>query len=232
MSRDDREGREFDRLIELGARAEMQRPDSPFYTDERFLRWLVEDLRARDEGSASSRRAVEDMAARLRERVLAARLGDRVAGRRPSVRRAPVSATAARAVDDAAAARCAPLFDMAVAAGGGRELWDEPCEAWVDLPPDVPAGRYLALTVRGESMEPLMHSGDVVLVKLGEETARDSVVVARGPDDGYVLKRVGRPDGARLELCSLNPAFPPVVIPREPGRVLGTVILRWCDHRA
>ena len=27
-----------------------------------------------------------------------------------------------------------------------------------------------------------------------------------------------------------NPDYPPVVIPRDPSLVLGTVLLRWCTH--
>ena len=79
-------------------------------------------------------------------------------------------------------------------------------------------------------MEPLMHPGDVVLVRLGPELVPDSIVVARLPDDGYVVKRVGRVARRKVELLSLNPAFEPINAPRSAHAVLGTVVLRWCDH--
>jgi SOS-response transcriptional repressor LexA len=60
--------------------------------------------------------------------------------------------------------------------------------------------------------------------------APDTVVVARVPDHGYVVKRVGRVTRSRLELTSLNTAFAPVTVPREPGTVVGTVVMRWCGH--
>jgi hypothetical protein len=33
-----------------------------------------------------------------------------------------------------------------------------------------------------------------------------------------------------VELASLNPEYPPIVIQRDPSLVLGTVLLRWCTH--
>jgi hypothetical protein len=35
-----------------------------------------------------------------------------------------------------------------------------------------------------------------------------------------------------LELLSLNPEFAPVRIPRDEQSILGTVVLRWCEHGA
>src|SRR5690606_38266750 len=134
------------------------------------------------------------------------------------------------ALNAAAAAGCAPWLDLGVAAGVGRELWDEPCERWVRLPDDVPRGRFVALTVAGDSMEPLLHAGDVVLTQVGASPRRDSIVVARRADDGYVVKRVGEIAEQEIELLSLNPEYPPVRVPREAEAVVGTVVMRWCSH--
>jgi phage repressor protein C with HTH and peptisase S24 domain len=79
-------------------------------------------------------------------------------------------------------------------------------------------------------MLPLLHSDDVVLVRIGPEVARDAIVVARRADDGYVVKRVGRVGAASIELLSLNPEFEPTLIERGEGTVAGTVVLRWCGH--
>jgi phage repressor protein C with HTH and peptisase S24 domain len=88
----------------------------------------------------------------------------------------------------------------------------------------------VALAISGESMEPLMHPGDVVLVKLGPGIASDTVVVARRPNEGYVVKRVGKIRRTSVELRSLNPDFPPLLIPRRDHLIVGTVLLRWCAH--
>ena len=76
-------------------------------------------------------------------------------------------------------------------------------------------------------------TGDTLLVRLAERNeAPESgrIVVARRPDDGYVVKRLGKVERRTLELLSLNPAFPPIRFARRPGTILGTVILRWRMH--
>ncbi len=97
----------------------------------------------------------------------------------------------------------------------------------IPLPSEIPHGRYVALRVAGDSMEPLMHSGDMVLVKVGARPVTGTVVVARDPDHGYVVKEVGRVTARGVELLSLNPAYPPLQVPQTSGTVLGMVLLRW-----
>ena len=117
--------------------------------------------------------------------------------------------------------------ELAIAAGAGAELWAVECTTTVDVPPDLPRARYLALEVIGASMEPLIHSGDLVLVRVDDTAVPGTVVVARDPDHGYVVKEVGRLTAHGIELRSLNPAFPPLLVPHGAGVVLGTVVLRW-----
>jgi peptidase S24-like protein len=221
----------IDDLIGLVARVEMRRPQSSFYVDHRFIASMAADMRARaDMADVDEDQELDAIASHLYERVLGRLLDDRVAGPQPNERSATVAGPVGTAIAEARIARCAPRYDLSIAAGLGRELWDEPCISWIELPPQVPIGDYIALTVRGESMEPLIHSGDVVLVKLGRELLVNTLVVARASDDGYVIKRVGRVLGSRVELNSLNPDFAPLSIPNDTSRVLGTVVLRWCDH--
>jgi SOS-response transcriptional repressor LexA len=194
--------------------------------DPRFLGWQAAELRDRVRRSEVDTDVVE------RARRLAARaLGFRHAVR--CIDQMPLASTQAGSAGtaDADTAARAPRFDLGIAAGAGRVLWDEPCDSWVSIPPELPRGRYVALTVKGDSMLPLLHSGDIVLVKLGPDAVRDTVVVARRPDDGYVVKRVGRVTPGQLELVSLNPDFPaPIIVDRDEGTVTGTVVLRWCGH--
>ncbi|HKG91132.1 MAG TPA: S24 family peptidase [Gemmatimonadaceae bacterium] len=217
-------------------------PPPPDEADERFAEWRARWLRAceadearRALGRAAGRAAAAwRLAERVRGSVAAARLGVRLAPNgAPEVEEASAviaGAPLARAVEAAAARRCAARVGLAVAAGAGRDLWDEPCESVVRLPADLPAGRYVTIPVAGDSMEPLLHAGDTVLVKLGSTIESDSVVVARHPEDGYVVKRVGRIGRTWVELTSLNPAYAPLRIPRRPELVVGTVVMRWCGH--
>ena len=169
---------------------------------------------------------------RLRARVEAARLKVRLVAGSPPVERAATPGMIADVLDAARAMRAAPRLDLGAAAGVGRDLWDEPCEQWVRVPDDAPVGSYVSLRVVGESMDPLLHTGDSVLVQVGSTVARDTVVLARVPDGGYVVKKVGKVTRAQLELQSLNESFPSIVVPRDERTIVGTVVLRWCPHGA
>jgi phage repressor protein C with HTH and peptisase S24 domain len=153
-------------------------------------------------------------------------------GRAPSIERVDARQPTVGAIEELAGRGRALLVPLGVAAGAGRELWDEECDTCIELPAEVGSGRYVALPVTGDSMSPAMHDGDTVLVKLGAPAVRGAVVVARHPEHGYVVKRVGRIDVDRLELLSLNPEFAPMHIPCDARLVLGQVVLRWCAHSA
>lgn len=208
-------------------------PDDP--RNVPFFEWFAKEARARATPAerADTERRAEEFAKRMVKRWATeiARVDE--APRAPQRHVAPVETQTAQALELAAAERRVPYVDLAVAAGEGRELWEEPCTEWIDLPPTVGAGRHLALRVSGLSMTPLLHDGDTILVRLAERGQRiepGRIVVARRPDDGYVVKRVGRLGARAIELLSLNLDFPPIRIPHRAGAVLGTVVFRWCPH--
>jgi SOS-response transcriptional repressor LexA len=219
-----------DPLVDLIGFVERYRMDSPAFEDPRFAAWLAgqgvlgAELLSPTEVKALSRRIVAD----LEGDRLGVLMPTRVPEPRPLDHAGPVSGV----IEEAVARHESALVDLDVAAGAGRELWDVECELCIPLPAELPRGRHLALRVSGESMEPLVHAGDVIVIRLGIDVTRDTVIVARGPDDGYVVKRVGRASRRSIELLSLNPAFPPLHIPRVANVVLGTVVLRWCGHDA
>jgi SOS-response transcriptional repressor LexA len=202
-------------------------PEHLVWEDERFLEWLAVEARARDRvtrrmSDASFVHRGEELMARAHARLL--RVERRCAPRLLSVAPRQEGTRVARRGP-------VPVIELGIAAGVGRELWDERVEAWVELPPELPGGEYLALKIVGESMTPLMHTGDTVLIRVGGDVQRDTVVVARHPDDGYVCKRVNRLRGDAIELSSLEPGRPLITIPRDARLILGTVLLVWCQHR-
>jgi SOS-response transcriptional repressor LexA len=224
--------READALMRLVADRAFDEllPDDP--QNVPFFEWLSRELRERQtprERQETERHATE-FARRVKRRWAVEVLGIQEEAGPPPLRIASVETNAAQALDRAAAGAQAPYLDLAVAAGSGRELWDEPCAEWVDIPQGVPAGKHLALRVSGDSMTPALHDGDTLLVRLGDALEPGRVVVARRPDDGYVVKQLGRVGRRELELRSLNAAFPPICVARRPGTILGTVVLRWCAH--
>jgi len=240
-------GWDVDLLMQIVGRAAYERLDPMDPRQQRFFEWLAREARLRQSGA--ERRETERAAHAFAERILQRRAAERTAERtrRTGAARSPATGRL-RLVNEPPPYRYlaadhvpppfgsardgapAPAWDLSVAAGVGRELWDEPPAGCVAVPNDLGDGRYVALAVAGDSMEPLMHTGDTILIRLGAELAPDDVVVARHPDRGHVVKRVGRVDAMRIELTSLNPAYEPLEIPNDAALILGTVVLRWCPH--
>jgi len=230
--------REEDMVVDLVARAGQEHagralasPSGAAYAD-----WLAHE--ARLEASRMERRRDMRRSRDLAARVLARRGVERAleGGLVPRPRSALVehpavrSAPAAIAITDASRVRCAPWLELSVAAGSGRELWEQECDRWVELPEGLPLGRYVALGVSGDSMEPLLTAGDTVLVRIGAAPSAGGVVVARLGDDGYVVKQVGRMTSRTIELRSLNAAYAPVRMKRATDTVLGMVVMAWSER--
>ena len=224
---------EFDAelLAEYLGRELTREPGNSIWRDERFIEWLA--LEAREEYEHSHR--ISDVEFRRRGQELMLRVHAKkvrvAAGRAaPIVERCPGTGVGQERPRPVASGPV-PVVELGIAAGVGRELWDEPVSSWVELPDGVPSGEYVALKITGDSMSPLMHTGDTVLVRIGSHVQRDTVIVARHPDDGYVCKRVSRLRRTTIELSSLQPGRPLITIPRDPACIVGTVILVWCHHR-
>jgi len=216
-------------LAEAVGRGLIRNPEHPVWRDDRFLAWLAAEARARAERRVRvSEKVLVGRGEQLMARAQASKLRVSRRGNSSPVEPAMRSAESASATTPRGAVA---VVELGIAAGVGRELWDEPVQSWVELPPDVPPGKYVALKIVGESMAPLMHTGDTVLVRIGADVKRDTVVVARHPEDGYVCKRVSRVRRDAIELSSLDPGRPIITIPRDPSLMVGTVVLVWCQHR-
>lgn len=120
----------------------------------------------------------------------------------------------ARALPGAArsvANRRIPLIGLAQAGGegffddGGFPVggsWDE-----VGLP-EVNDPNAYALEISGDSMEPVYRDGDLVLVSPAAPLRRGDRVVARTVTGEVMAKELTRRSARRIELKSLNPAYP------------------------
>ena len=199
------------------------------YENENFLEWLEREVQGRcsEAELLESGLAARQIAKRAQARIRAARVGDALPIQPLRPRTATVVGNASQVARMASGSRCAPWVEsVAVAAGTGREIWDEPCERWVELPRDAASGDHLALTVSGDSMTPCLHSGDVILVSARKPVTLDSIVVARRAEDGYVVKHVTMCEKAKLQLSSFNREYTPFVIERSPGTIIGVVIAK------
>ncbi|HEX6575624.1 MAG TPA: S24 family peptidase [Gemmatimonadaceae bacterium] len=207
----------------------LEHTDEGFTECEPFLRWLAREARSEltsAEKEESEREAIA-FARRVAPRIKAANL-DRRLPRQPLEEVPAASPSGLReAINVAAQTRHAPLLDMSVAAGTGRALWEEPCDTWVKVPLPLPDGRHLALRVNGDSMNPLLESGDVILVGLDRPVSEGDMVVAQRSENEYVVKRVANLSDLVIELESLNPDHPRFNLRRQSGAILGVVVARF-----
>lgn len=201
--------------------------------DELLAQWLGRVHAPVGKGErASIDRIARSLATRMPARVRALQVGARMVAAELRERPASVIGRIDAVAESAAAVRCAPWLDsLAVAAGTGRELWDEPCDRWVELPRELERRRYIALGVAGDSMEPYLCDGDVIVVDPHASLAEHSVIVARRPEDGYVVKYVSRLTRRTMELSSFNAEYAPFTITRRPGAFVGSVVARLTRGR-
>lgn len=90
-------------------------------------------------------------------------------------------------------------------------------------------GEYFALQIRGDSMEPRMESGDVVIVRQQEDADSGDYVIALVNGDDAVCKKLMKYEDGSIALVSLNPAYKPMYfsgaeIDSTPVRIIGRVM--------
>jgi phage repressor protein C with HTH and peptisase S24 domain len=80
-----------------------------------------------------------------------------------------------------------------------------------------------AITVEGDSMEPLLNNGDEILIDRAPRTFRDGIHVVR-LGDTLMVKRVASAGAGQLSLLSQNLAYPPVNVAAEDVEIIGRVV--------
>lgn len=89
-------------------------------------------------------------------------------------------------------------------------------------------GEFFALQIHGDSMEPRMKAGDVVIVRKQEDAESDDTVIATVNGTDATCKRLKKyADG--IALIATNPAYEPMYfsnkeIEEKPVKILGRVI--------
>ena len=89
-------------------------------------------------------------------------------------------------------------------------------------------GEYFGLKIKGDSMEPLIADGDIVIVKKQDDAENDDIVIAIINGDDGCCKKFRKFDGGVM-LISLNSKYEPLVfthadIDTIPVRVAGKVV--------
>jgi phage repressor protein C with HTH and peptisase S24 domain len=223
-------------VLALWHKHRTRKRESAFFQDDKFVEWIAREERASLEDGSSSieftDEECDEVARSIQSHAAAAKARLKRVSGSPGHHRPEVAGSAAKVAAIASANGYAPFIELAVAAGVGRELWDEDASSWVRLPAGFPKGSYVALKVNGDSMIPLLHSGDVMVVRLDSPFSSGDIVVARLEDGGFVVKRVGRVEDQFIELLSINASYPSLHVHRSSRPVVGTVVLCWCEHEA
>lgn len=130
--------------------------------------------------------------------------------------------------------RIIPILNY-VQAGSPQDVVDQfqPGQGMDELITDQPIGKHsFALTVRGDSMSPLMKEGDRVIVDPDLQWTPGDIVVAKINGDEATLKKIrslGYKDGRPLiELVPANPDYPTVRSEDMPVSIVGPVV----EHRS
>lgn len=154
-------------------------------------------------------------------------------------------------IDDASLSKLAELFEVSidyllgrvgspdkkrvripvlgrVAAGIPIEAIEEIID-WEDLDAaEYGAGEYFGLKIRGDSMEPKISDGDVVIVHRQEDVDNGDIAVVLVNGDEGTCKRIKKsPQG--VTLISSNPAYEPMYFSNDeiltlPVKVVGRVV--------
>ncbi len=68
------------------------------------------------------------------------------------------------------------------------------------------------IAVKGDSMEPLLHDGDLILIDQAQTKPVDGRIFVARFDSDLFVKRLQRLPGDKLQLLSSNPVYPPLTV--------------------
>lgn len=89
-------------------------------------------------------------------------------------------------------------------------------------------GEFFGLQIHGDSMEPRIYDGDVVIVRRQDDAESGEIVIAMINGDDAVCKRLTKYSGG-ISLISLNSKYDPLIFSNEdiikkPVRIIGKVV--------
>jgi phage repressor protein C with HTH and peptisase S24 domain len=86
-----------------------------------------------------------------------------------------------------------------------------------------------AISVSGDSMEPVLSDGDEILVDRSGRAPRDGIHVVRLDDEALLVKRLAFGKPGTIVLISDNALYPQIELPAPRVRVIGRVV--WKSGR-
>lgn len=100
---------------------------------------------------------------------------------------------------------------------------------WEEIPEAMAAtGEFFGLRIKGDSMQPRIAEGDVVIVRSQPDAESGDVVIVQVNGDHATCKRLMKHETG-ISLISFNPVYPPIVYTNEeikslPVTIVGKVV--------
>ena len=100
---------------------------------------------------------------------------------------------------------------------------------WEEIPEAMAAtGEFFGLRIKGDSMQPRIAEGDVVIVRSQPDAESGDVVIVQENGDRATCKRLMKHETG-ISLISFNPVYPPIVYTNEeikslPVTIVGKVV--------
>ncbi len=189
------------------------------------------DRRTLERTLKAQTKALEEKLAATLEEKLAATLDARLPPLQPPARPQSKPVPAESGLSDpktpeASVTRLRFAGDVRAAAGAGEEVFEEtemsitiPSEA---LPTGLDPDTCIALRVEGDSMEPNIRSGDILVIDQSDREPLEGRAYVVRSATGLIIKRLRQEAGAWI-MASDNPDFPPRPMAGE-DRILGRVL--------
>ena len=132
-----------------------------------------------------------------------------------------------------------PRYEIEAGAGPGRDVQSEQVvdfvsfkEEWVKNFLRVPRENLALLSVKGDSMNPTLNDGDMILVDLRANRIDDSAIYVLEFDDALLVKRIQRKLDGSVVIKSDNSLYEPEVLQKGRAvelRIIGRVV--WSGRR-
>jgi len=132
-----------------------------------------------------------------------------------------------------------PRYEIEAGAGPGRTVQSEQVvdfvsfkEEWVQNFLRVPRKDLALLSVKGDSMNPTLNDGDMILVDLRSDRIDDSAIYVLEFDDALLVKRIQRKLDGSIVIKGDNPHYEPEVLQKDRAetlRIIGRVV--WSGRR-
>ncbi|MBF0625541.1 MAG: hypothetical protein HQL82_12130 [Magnetococcales bacterium] len=129
-----------------------------------------------------------------------------------------------------------PQYFLEAGTGPDREVQNEQVARhvafrteWLKAAMGLSPRKIALITARGDSMEPVVCDGDLLLTDLRELRTIDPAIYVLRMDNALTAKRIRILDNGRVRILSDNPAHGPREVPAREIAILGRVV--WIGRK-